>query len=194
MAGKPDFSDQQLFYESLKSGQEVAFEHLYRLLYQRIANYIFLSGGTRYDTKTVVHETIIAFMFNLRYQKYEWRQEAQLMTYIVQIARNKWAQIRRQSSLTSLTDKIEWVPETNDPQQTESNELDFEQRRLAIVTHLSSLGEACRRSIELYYFKQKTMQEIASLLGWANEHVARNKKYRCLQKLRRLLGLTNWNN
>ncbi|GAB4025605.1 hypothetical protein GCM10028773_51850 [Spirosoma koreense] len=188
-----DFRDQKVFYESLRSGQESAFEHLYRLLYQRIASYVFVTGGTRDDTKTVVHETIIAFLFNLRYQKYEWREEAQLMTYVVQIARNKWTQMCRNASRTVLIDSHEWPANSQDIQPADPEEQDFEQRRLAVEKQLSLLSDRCRQSIELYYYEQKSMQEIAVALGWANEHVARNKKYQCLQKLRKLLGLTDGN-
>ena len=189
------FSDQRVLYELLLAGQDSAFEHLYKLLYHRVAGYVFASGGNRSDTKTIVHESIITLVFNLHYGKYQWREEAELMTYVTGIARNKWQAMRRQSARLLPLDPADLLlttTETDDAQQTAADEQDFETRRIAVEKGLALMGEKCRRAIELFYWQQKSMRDIAGLLGWANDDVAKKEKYRCLQKLRRLVGLGLW--
>jgi RNA polymerase sigma factor (sigma-70 family) len=186
------FANQQLLYQSLKNGEDAAFEYLYQLLYQRIAGYIYLSGGTRDNTKHVVHESIITFLFNLHYEKYQWREEAELMTYVVSIARHKWSEMNRKSARPVSLDVTTLPPDVEPVSGSDVDELDFEKRRLLVEQNLKHLGEKCQRCIDLFYFQKKSMQEIAVRLGWANEDVAKKEKYRCLKKLRQLIGLRPW--
>ncbi len=186
------YADQQIFYQSLLAGHDLAFEYLYKKLYHQITGYILASGGDRYDVKAVVHEAIISLVFNLKNEKYEWREETELMTYVTSIARNKWSEIRRQKIRHVPLDLNTMPVISDDFQQIAAREQDLEQRQLSVEKGLALLGEKCRQAIELYYFQKKTMQEIAALLGWANEDVAKKEKYRCLQRLRKRVGLSNW--
>lgn len=187
------FANQQLLYQSLRNGDDAAFEYLYQLLYQRISGYIFASGGTRDDTKHVVHESIITFLFNLHYEKYQWSEEAELTTYIVSIARHKWSEMSRKAARAVSLDLTSLPPDDEPMSEADTDELDFEQRRLLVEQNMKLLGDKCRTCIDLFYFQKKSMQEIAAHLGWANEDVAKKEKYRCLRKLRQLIGLRPWN-
>ncbi len=186
------FLNQRVLYQALLAGEDAAFEHLYKLLYHRVSGYVFATGGTHADAKTVVHESIITLVFNLHYQKYQWQEEAELMTYVTSIARNKWSEMRRQAARQVPIDTNNLLYGADNPYQTAADEQDFEQRRLAVEQKLALMGEKCRRCIDLFYFQQKTMHEIAALLGWASDDVAKKEKYRCLKKLRQLVGLSNW--
>ncbi|GAB3983297.1 hypothetical protein GCM10028806_56350 [Spirosoma terrae] len=187
------FTNQQQLYESLRDGQEAAFEYLYRLLYQRISSYIFASGGNRADTKNVVHESIITFLFNLHHEKYQWREEAELTTYVIKIARHKWSEMVRAKKQPISLDLATLSSDAEPASSSDGDELDFEDRRILVEKNMMLLGDKCRQCIDLFYFQKKTMQEIAARLGWANEDVAKKEKYRCLKKLRQLIGLRPWN-
>ncbi len=192
MLASSPFTNQQLLYRSLLAGEDAAFEYLYRLLCQRISGYIFASGGTRNDTKHVVHESIITFLFNLHYEKYQWREEAELATYVVSIARHKWSEMGRQATRIVSLDLTTLPPDAEPMSENDTDEPDFEQRRLLVEQNMKLLGDKCRTCIDLFYFQKKSMQEIAVQLGWANEDVAKKEKYRCLRKLRQLIGLPAW--
>ncbi len=48
----------------------------------------------------------------------------------------------------------------------------------------SSMGEACRELLQLFYFEKKSMSEIAQIMGHKNDGVTRTTKKRCLEKVR----------
>ena len=48
---------------------------------------------------------------------------------------------------------------------------------------LQSLGESCRKMLELFYYENLSMKEISLHFKYENEQVVRNKKYKCLQQL-----------
>ncbi len=192
MLASSPFTNQQLLYRSLLAGEDAAFEYLYRLLYQRISGHIFATGGSSADTKVVVHESIITLLFNLRHEKYQWRAEVELITYMVSIARHKWSEMIRSQSRSLSLDQITLPPDSEVAALPEVDELDFENRRQLVEQNITLLGEKCRRCIDLFYFQQQSMQKIAVQLGWASDDVAKKEKYRCLKKLRQLIGLPAW--
>jgi DNA-directed RNA polymerase specialized sigma24 family protein len=51
---------------------------------------------------------------------------------------------------------------------------------------LNSLGEPCKSLLESFYIEKKSMDEIASLFGYTNADNAKNQKYKCLMRLKKL--------
>jgi hypothetical protein len=47
---------------------------------------------------------------------------------------------------------------------------------------LISWVKKCKQLLILFYFKKKSFREIAAALAFSDEKVAKNQKYRCLQK------------
>lgn len=51
---------------------------------------------------------------------------------------------------------------------------------------ISSLGEPCKSLLEAYYLQKKNMQEIAISFGYTNADNAKNQKYKCLIRLKKI--------
>jgi len=51
---------------------------------------------------------------------------------------------------------------------------------------ISSLGEPCKSLLEAYYLEKKNMQEIALSFGYTNADNAKNQKYKCLMRLKKI--------
>jgi hypothetical protein len=51
---------------------------------------------------------------------------------------------------------------------------------------LNSLGEPCKSLLEGYYINKKGMQELAKDFGYTNADNAKNQKYKCLMRLKKL--------
>jgi DNA-directed RNA polymerase specialized sigma24 family protein len=51
---------------------------------------------------------------------------------------------------------------------------------------MMSLGEPCKSLLEAYYLQKKNMTEIASAFGYTNAENAKNQKYKCLMRLKKL--------
>ena len=66
---------------------------------------------------------------------------------------------------------------------------DFEQKDAAFEIMnraLNSLGEPCKGLLEGYYLNKKGMQELAEDFGYTNADNAKNQKYKCLMRLKKL--------
>lgn len=51
---------------------------------------------------------------------------------------------------------------------------------------LNSLGEPCKSLLEGYYLKKMDMNALASAFGYTNADNAKNQKYKCLMRLKKL--------
>ena len=51
---------------------------------------------------------------------------------------------------------------------------------------LEKLGEPCKTLLELYYFHDMSMDQIAENLDYKNRATAKNLKYKCLNRLRNI--------
>ena len=51
---------------------------------------------------------------------------------------------------------------------------------------MQGLGEPCKSLLEAYYLAKKSMVEIADAFGYTNADNAKNQKYKCLLRLKKL--------
>jgi hypothetical protein len=51
---------------------------------------------------------------------------------------------------------------------------------------MSGLGEPCKSLLEAFYMQKRSMTEIASSFGYTNAENAKNQKYKCLMRLKKL--------
>jgi DNA-directed RNA polymerase specialized sigma subunit len=70
----------------------------------------------------------------------------------------------------------------DDLEQYEKQSADFEMMNKAI----GSLGEPCKSLLEAYYLQKRNMQEIAESFGYTNADNAKNQKYKCLMRLKKI--------
>ena len=51
---------------------------------------------------------------------------------------------------------------------------------------MQALGEPCKSLLESYYLSKKSMVEIATDFGYTNADNAKNQKYKCLMRLKKI--------
>lgn len=63
-----------------------------------------------------------------------------------------------------------------------------EEVNLEIISQsFNTLGEPCHELLSLYYYKKKSMDEISATLGYKNPETAKNQKYKCMERLRKIV-------
>ena len=68
------------------------------------------------------------------------------------------------------------------------------QQYLTMRTAMGKIGEPCKSLIEAFYVHRKNMHEIASFFGYTNADNAKNQKYKCLVRLKKLFFAQYKNN
>ncbi|MEM9830927.1 MAG: sigma-70 family RNA polymerase sigma factor [Bacteroidota bacterium] len=72
--------------------------------------------------------------------------------------------------------------------QPENPYLEQEEKFQQLEKGLEQLGSPCREIIEMKYYEKRSVEYIADKLGYKNIASAKNQKYKCMQRLKKLLG------
>jgi len=84
---------------------------------------------------------------------------------------------------------VETVPVEEEIETHEQRSDQFQ----AMEKSMMSLGEPCKSLIEAYYLQKRNMTEIAGSFGYTNADNAKNQKYKCLMRLKKLFFAQNKN-
>jgi DNA-directed RNA polymerase specialized sigma subunit len=74
------------------------------------------------------------------------------------------------------------VPVDDEVEEFEKRDQEFSMMEKAI----GNLGEPCKSLIEAFYIQKRNMQDIANQFGYTNADNAKNQKYKCLMRLKKL--------
>jgi RNA polymerase sigma factor (sigma-70 family) len=165
---------------SAKQGK--GFDALY-VHYPKVEKMICRNNGSRDDAKDIYQEALIILYRKVTAENFTL--SSQLGTYLFSVCRFLWlAEIRKRGkipadSFNEEKDRV-FAEEIN---QEAEKEKKFQLGEKAIA----SLGEKCRKILRLFYFDNKSMDEIAKLLGYGSENTAKNQKYKCLESAKKKL-------
>jgi RNA polymerase sigma factor (sigma-70 family) len=178
---KPETAELELL-EGLARNDRAAIEKIYQQNYGTIQSFIINNNGSADDARDVFQEAMI-----LLYEKAtsgHFELNCKIKTYVYSVCRRLWLkrlqQVHRFGSPVEMLEEI--VPVEEDLEEQERKNEAFNQMDKA----LNHLGEPCKSLLEAYYVHKKQMQEIAETFGYTNADNAKNQKYKCLMRLKKL--------
>lgn len=166
-----------------KEGQrEKAFSILYAL-YPKIEALIISKGGQKQDASDVFQEALIILNRNL--EKSDFKLTSSFYTYLYSVSRFIWKDTQNKFSKEELHDL-----NAIDVEHFHSV-LDEKKYRLPERAFLE-LGERCQHLLQLFYHKSMSFKEIANVMQFKSEKIAKNQKYKCLTKAKDIFRTTNF--
>ena len=175
--------DQELsVFRAIGKNDKKAIESVYSENYTLIQNFVVNNNGTEDDARDIFQEAMIVLYEKAKQQDFELT--CQIRTYLYSVCRRLWLKklqyARRIESRVENFDKVVSVEE--DLEDHEKLSLQYQNMR----TSMGKIGEPCKSLIEAYYVHQKNMHEIAGFFGYTNADNAKNQKYKCLVRLKKL--------
>jgi RNA polymerase sigma factor (sigma-70 family) len=178
MAERRQLSDAG-FIEGLRNNEHEVLNALYKKFFSVVLKYVLNNSGTEQEAKDVYQETIIVVYENVRKPGFEL--SCQLQTYIFSIAKRLWLkQLGKQSQLVKLED--DGVDVGDEMAEHAEKEKNFSRMHES----LDKLGEPCKTLISDFYLQKMNMDLIAEKFGYTNADTAKNQKYKCLQRLKKM--------
>lgn len=165
-------SDQKIMMLFKNGQRDKAFRQLYRL-YPRIEKLILSKGGSKNDAQDVFQEALIIVSKNL--EKSDFKLTSSFYTYIYAVSRFIWKDTQKQYSKQELHDLKE---EEVSIFQSLLEEKKYQNAEKAF----RELGERCQQLLQLFYHKAMSFKVIAQMMQFKSEKIAKNQKYKCLQK------------
>jgi RNA polymerase sigma factor (sigma-70 family) len=178
---KPDSQELTLLSGLAKNDRHAA-ESIYSRHFGMIQSLIINNNGSPEDARDVFQEAMIVLYERSRQPDFEL--QCQLKTYLYSVCRRLW--------LKRLTQSQRYVPHMNGIEDLVPVEEEIEaheirnQEFVMMEKALTGLGEPCKSLLEAFYLQKKNMNEIAGSFGYTNPENAKNQKYKCLVRLRKL--------
>lgn len=169
--------------DGIRSGNADTFNYLYKNMYPSVANYIKLNGGSEDEARDIFQDSVVVFYQKL--QDSTFVLNCKVKTFIYSISRNLWLNELKSKSVYTKTVEVDKEPiEDLDSVAEESEGL---RNNIKILgSSLDKLGEPCSSVLKMYYIEDLSMQEIAKKMNYTNAENAKNQKYKCLMRLKKI--------
>lgn len=160
----------------------VALKILYKMYYHSINRFITNNQGSEDDAKDIFQDAIIIFYKQIKNEDFELK--CSIHTYLYSVSRNLWLKrLAVADRETPLNETHDFIP----LKETQLTLLYKAEETTIIMGIIERLGEECRKILLASFFEKKKMSQIAASLGYATEQAARNKKYKCMNKLKEMV-------
>lgn len=175
-------SNEKALLQGLACSDRKAIEIIYRENYNMVQSLIINNSGSTEDAKDIFQEAMIVLYEKVRSGTFELN--CLIRTYVYSVSRRLWLKRLQQMNryvpaIENLQDTVQ-VEEDVDENERINNEFQ------AMEKAIGSLGEPCKSLLEAYYLEKKSMQEIALFFGYTNAENAKNQKYKCLVRLKKI--------
>lgn len=159
--------------ELFKTGQrEKAFSKLYKL-YPKIETLVISKGGQKTDASDVFQEVLIILNRNL--EKTDFKLTSSFYTYLYSVSRFVWKDIQKKFS------KLE-LGHLNKTENLSFHDVLEEKKYQRAERAFLELGDRCQQILQLFYHKAMSFKDIANVMQFKSEKIAKNQKYKCLTK------------
>jgi RNA polymerase sigma factor (sigma-70 family) len=161
--------------------RERAWRQLCKEFFPMVQQYVEANKGTRDDSFDVFQQTVEILYQNLTNGVFKGRSS--LKTYFSGIARNVWIdQLRKQKKQDKTIEEALIERSLGDDDNADQARINTE----IVGILLQKLDEECRQYLQEYYFHGRRMKELMANSTVNSIQAAKNKKYRCMNRLREL--------
>lgn len=139
------------------------------------------------DARELYQTTVLILYENILKGKVA-NLNSSLKTYLFAIGKHIVLQNYRKNNRYQQA-KAEYMLEYHILYDQEDHEevLEKEQDLDLVSRCLQQIGDPCHALLDLFYFHAKNMLEISIELGYKNPDTAKNQKYKCLERLRKIV-------
>ena len=175
-------NNELVILKGLAQNDRKAIETLYKRHYGMVQALILNNNGSVEDAIDIFQEALIVLYEKTKSGSFELN--CLIKTYLYSVSRRLW--LKRFHQLQKFTSEVENVEEVVSVEE----DLEMHERRnndyLIMEKAMQSLGEPCKSLLESYYLQKRSMMEIAEDFGYTNADNAKNQKYKCLMRLKKM--------
>ena len=171
--------------DRIRTGDQTVLEEIYREYREPFTAWLKKNYHCTHDEALEFYQTSVLICYdNIKCGKLG-HLSTTLKTYLFAIGKNKWHEYRRYKQRLQHTPTFDHLELLETPDEVGSAHLVLELRK-ALIT----LGDPCRRLLEALYFEKLKLDEIVHSMSYKNKDTSKNVKYKCIQRLRRIMGVS----
>ena len=176
------------YIEGLRVSDNAVIRSVYKKFYPTVMRMVLNNSGTEQEAKDVFQESILVLYHHV--QKQNFILSCALQTYLYSVAKRIWLkQLHKKSGTSKLDERFIEGDDFADAENEVSVYEEREQNLDRMHESINQLGEPCQTLLTDFYIARLGMDEIAEKFGYTNADNAKNQKYKCLQRLKKIFFL-----
>lgn len=180
------YSDRELV-ENLRSGNRLneSIKAIYRDHFDSLSWFVLHNSGNRQDAEDVFQEMVVAFIELV--QKDKFRGESSVKTFLFSLNKHIWLnELKRRGRAEQR--ELKYGKAQDKTEVDVSHFITGREAKIQVMNLVEQLGETCKKILVMFYYENLPMREILKGLEYENEQVVRNKKYKCLKQLEKMIS------
>jgi RNA polymerase sigma factor (sigma-70 family) len=170
--------------EQLKLGNEFIFRKIYKENFNLILKMILANHGDEEDARDIYQETFIVFYEKMKSE--DFVLTCSISTYLYSVARNLWLKRLRKLQYEGVI-KLKETMDAEDVEQDVEQHVKKEAFLEQVEKSLNQLGQPCSTILRDFFYNKMSMEEIALKFGYTNADNAKNQKYKCFNRFKKLV-------
>lgn len=165
----------------IKNNNQDAIKKLYlnnKLAFFKLANRYKINN---HDALDIYQDSVVALIENAQKGNID-NLKSSVNTYLLGICKNKIYSYLKNNKTIFVED---FDLNLNDTYITTEVNLNDNEKRLKQA--YETLGEQCQKILKLFYFENKKLDEIKTLLNYETKDVLKSQKSRCIAHLKKIL-------
>lgn len=163
---------------------EQAVRALYMQYFESILTQICVNGGSRDDGADIFQESVLILIDKVK--RGQFRGESSIKTFLQAIARNLWLHELRTRSRRN--NREQHYVDNSVEMEIQAQSFTDQVNTSALEMVMEKVGDPCRKILRGIYYENKSMKELLLDFNYENEQVLRNRKSRCMKKLKELIA------
>ena len=173
--------------DNIRRGEKISdsIKAIYRDHFDSLSWFIINNSGSRQDAEDVFQEVVLNFIESV--QKDKFRGESTVKTFLFSLNKFIWLnELKRKGR--ALQRELNYEANTDRTEDDVSELVVDRESRQQVFELVEQLGENCKKILLMFYYENRSMREILQVLDYENEQVVRNKKYKCLKQLEKIIN------
>lgn len=164
-------------------------DYITQKLANRIYHFVINNGGRREDVEEVLNDAfLVAHEFAV---KQKFKENTSVEAFVFQVSKYKFRRQIRNEKKTPIV-YVDDVPYNLSDTLTDFEAMEFKGTQIEnLKTIINNLKTEDKETLIDFYWRKKTMKEIAVKLNLGSEQAARNKLYRIRERLKKIFKTTN---
>jgi RNA polymerase sigma-70 factor (ECF subfamily) len=165
---------------------ESQLQKIYAENYYKTESFVVINSGTAEEAKDIYQEAFMVLWQKLNTGELDMNDQDRLNAFLYRVARNKWIDHLRSKEHSQKT----YFNNDNTDQydhselQTETDQ-EWENKINNVLIWIKKLKPDCKRILIRFYYEKVSIRDISKQFD-IDEASAKNKKYRCMEKLRKM--------
>lgn len=165
--------------QKIKTNENEALKEIYLLCRQDCLTWLKKEFNCSQDDALDIFQISVMILYDNVITGKLQQLTSNIKTYLTGIARNKALELcRTRKNIVSddvLNQLISYI--------TEDDTENLGEKVLLASRSLDELGDPCKTVLVQYYYYDKSMDDITTIMNYKNSDTTKNQKYKCLKRL-----------